>query len=250
MCRFINRAGTSGHYTTAQTQYIPAGFKTPSGATVVLWFYSSGWWRSFHSAPRFLLHTSERHALYVPPVNVPASCSCVAPLSLLLSLSLFLSLSLSCSHTLPPSISHACSCAGTDRACRLPPDGHPQHQQHKRRSEQPEPGFTSARIDEEGKERTSAPGPATRCRDLLLLHVHCVRLFFFNVISIFTTLMTLSPHHTSHFSHWPAQIFCSILRRCVCVCVCVRARARCKWAGTCNLIRLKMRKRRCQQAKM
>lgn len=125
---------------------------------------------------------------------------------------------------------------GTERCVRLPV-GHPQHQQHKRgRSSLPQrrsPGGTALR---EGKK---GGGIIIFCLFsstsfvffLLLIVVHFHDAVDLVTVSHLSFLIDLLRSSAPSF----ADVY---------VCVCARR----KWAGTCNLIRFEMRKRRCQQA--
>lgn len=111
----------------------------------------------------------------------------------------------------PISISHACSCAGClcVRACVRLPVGHPQHQQHKRVGAACLGNLSTDRKEESHFKK-----------------VVCFfsSLFWHIVVGVYVECFPFSrgwwPCHCIPplIPHWPAQIFCSILRRCVCVC--------------------------------
>lgn len=222
--RVINRVAT---LSKPQTRYIPIGL-SPSGLQCVCVSFTRGGC-SVSSASLLLLLPKGTRWRYS---NVPASRSYAGaaarpPLVPLSPLSL----------AATPSHLHLArvQLCGTERCVRLPV-GHPQHQQHKRgRSSLPQrrsPGGTALREEKKGG------GIIIFC----LFSSTSFVFFCCWLLSIFTTLLTLSLYPTSHFSLTCSDLLLHPSQMCMCVC------ARRKWAGTCNLIRFEMRKRRCQQA--
>lgn len=145
------------------------------------------------------------------------------------------------SHTLPsssPSLTRAAVTVGRCVRLRV---GHPQHQQHKRVGAGA--GFTSARIGRRGSRfRAKVVG---------------FFIFFSSMsVCVYGYWLPFSRRYWPCHCRPPLILPIDLLRSstpsiadpcvfvCVCVCVC------CKWAGTCNLIRFEMRKRRCQQARL
>lgn len=146
---------------------------------------------------------------------------------------LSLSPSLSLSHTLPsPSRTRA---AVRDRRCVRLPVGHTQHQQHKRSS-----------LLQRLSRRNRAERKIKRWRNYCFWLFSSTPLMFFLLIVFHFhadgDLVTVS--HLSFLIDLLKSSAPSFADPCVFV------RARREWAGTCNLVPLEMRKRRCQRARL